>query len=465
MRFSSSTSIKDSWSFATRQIHAGRSTPDSVPGQATLSVPIYQSSAFEFPDHAAASAMFAQTMPGFTYSRTGNPTVAVLEGRAAELEGGVAGLALGSGQSAVAAALLALVSSGGGKHLVVADRIYGGTVDLLGDTLADMGVTVTYADPTCPEQWERAITPQTRGFFLESIANPLSTLADVDEITKIAHNFGIPVIVDNTLATPALYRPFDHGADIVVHSATKFFGGHGTALAGIIVDSGKFAWEDAPDRWPQFTQPRERWGQMSLVEKCQGGSAFLHLCRAKFAHDLGLTLSPFNASQILQGLETLDLRMQRHSDSAAQVAQFLATHPAVRRVYHPAVEGSADRAIAARDYPQGTGAVFAFDLACADDRVAAFVDSLSVFKLVANIGDVRSLIAHPAAMTHCRLTEEQRRAGGITWQTLRLSVGLEAVDDLVSDLRSALDDLLHSMDGECDPDFAGARPAKKGVLA
>ncbi|KAA9393972.1 O-acetylhomoserine aminocarboxypropyltransferase/cysteine synthase [Kocuria coralli] len=442
MPLSPSADINGSSSLATRQIHAGRSGSSDAPGQATLPVPIYQSSAYEFPDHAAASAMFAQTIPGFTYSRTGNPTVAVLEARAADLEGGLAGLALGSGQSAVAASLLALVSSGPGKHLVVSEKLYGGTVDLLGDTLADLGVTVTYVDPADPQEWAHAATPETRGFFLESIGNPLSTLADLDAIVEIAHAQGIPVVVDNTLATPVLYRPIEHGADIVVHSATKFFGGHGTALAGVIVDSGRFDWEAEPERWPQFTRARERWGHISLVEKCRGASPFLHLCRAKFVHDLGLTLSPFNASQILQGLETLDLRMRRHTDSAAEIARFLSTHPAVRRVHHPLVEGSDDRALAERDFPQGTGSVFAFELECQDSCVAAFVDSLRLFKLVANIGDVRSLINHPAAMTHCRLTEEQRRAGGITWQTLRLSVGLEAVDDLIADLQSSLDELV-----------------------
>lgn len=438
--------LKSSTSLATRQIHAGRTGSDpcapAAPVQATLPVPIYQSSAFEFPDHAAAAAMFAQTTPGFTYSRTGNPTVAVLEQKVADLEGGVGAVAMGSGQSAVAAALLALISTGPGKHLVVSEKIYGGTVDLLGDTLADLGATVTYVDPADPSAWSEALTEDTRGFFLESIGNPLATLADLDAISRIAHERGIPVIVDSTLATPILYRPFEHGADIVVHSATKFFGGHGTSLAGVVIDSGRFDWEAEAARWPQFTEPRARWGGISLCEKLRGGSPFLHLCRAKFVHDLGLTLSPFNASQIIQGLETLDLRMRRHSDSAARIAEFLSTHPAVRCVHHPLIEGSADREIAERDFPQGVGSVFGFELECSDAAVAGFVDSLRLFKLVANIGDVRSLINHPAAMTHCRLSEEQRLAGGISWQTLRLSIGLEAVDDLIADLQSSLDELL-----------------------
>ncbi|WP_144790747.1 O-acetylhomoserine aminocarboxypropyltransferase/cysteine synthase family protein [Kocuria palustris] len=438
--------LKSSASLATRQIHAGRAGSDphasAAPVQATLPVPIYQSSAFEFPDHASAAAMFAQTAPGFTYSRTGNPTVAVLEQKVADLEGGIGAVAMGSGQSAVAAALLALISTGPGKHLVVSEKIYGGTVDLLGDTLADLGVSVTYADPTDPSTWSAAVRDDTRGFLLESIGNPLATLGDLDAIAEIAHDGGIPVVVDSTLATPVLYRPFEHGADIVVHSATKFFGGHGTSLAGVVVDSGRFDWESDAQRWPQFTRPRERWGGISLVEKMRGGSPYLHLCRAKFVHDLGLTLSPFNAAQIIQGLETLDLRMRRHSDSAARVAEFLQSHPAVRAVHHPLVEGSPDRRIAERDYPQGVGAVFGFELECSDAAVAGFVDSLRLFKLVANIGDVRSIITHPAAMTHCRLTKEQRLAGGISWQTLRLSVGLESVDDLIADLQSSLDELL-----------------------
>lgn len=438
--------LNGSSSLATRQIHAGRAGADpcapAAPVQATLPVPIYQSAAFEFPDHASAAAMFAQTAPGFTYSRTGNPTVAVLEQKVADLEGGIGAVALGSGQSAVAAALLALVSTGPGKHLVVSEKIYGGTVDLLGDTLGDLGVTVSYVDPTDPQQWAEAVTEDTRAFLLESIGNPLATLADLDAIAGIAHGRGLPVVVDSTLATPVLYRPFEHGADIVVHSATKFFGGHGTSLAGVIIDSGAFDWEADPQRWPQFTAPRERWGHVSLVDRCRGGSPYLHLCRAKFVHDLGLTLSPFNASQIIQGLETLDLRMRRHSDSAEQIARFLQTHPAVRTVHHPAVQSSPDRAIAERDYPQGVGSVFGLELECSDEAVAGFVDSLRLFKLVANIGDVRSLIAHPAAMTHCRLTEQQRLAGGITWRTLRLSVGLESVEDLIADLQSSLDELL-----------------------
>ncbi len=421
---------------ATRQIHAG--THDQL-AQRTLTVPIYQSAAYEFPDYEAARQMFAQTRPGFTYTRTGNPTVAVLEQRISDLEGGVGAVATGSGQSAVAVALLALLGQGAGKHLVASEKLYGGTVDLLTDSFADCGIEVTFTDPTTPGAWAAAVRPDTRAFLLESIGNPLATLPDLPGIADVARAAGVPVVVDNTLASPALYRPLEKGADIVVHSATKFLGGHGNALAGAVVDGGTFDWSARPDRWPQFTQARPRWGGLSLAEKCAGASPYLHLVRAKYVHDLGTTLSPFNAAQILQGTETLELRVARHTTSALEVAEFLTGHPAVARVHHPGVPGDPGAGIAARDFPRGTGSVFSFDLAAPAAAVGPFIDALRLFKLVANVGDTRSLVAHPAAMTHCRLTPEQRRAGGIAETTIRLSVGLESPQDLVADLGQALD--------------------------
>jgi O-acetylhomoserine (thiol)-lyase len=421
---------------ATRQIHAG--THDQVT-QRTLTVPIYQTAAFEFPDYEAARQMFAQTRAGFTYTRTGNPTVAVLEQRISDLEGGAGAVATGSGQSAVAVALLALLGQGAGKHLVASEKLYGGTVDLLTDSFADYGIEVSFVDPSAPGAWAAAVRPDTRAFLLESIGNPLATLPDLPGIADVARAAGVPVVVDNTLASPALYRPLEKGADIVVHSATKFLGGHGNALAGAVVDGGTFDWSARPDKWPQFTQARARWGGLSLVDKCAAASPYLHLVRAKYVHDLGTTLSPFNASQILQGTETLDLRVARHTASALAVAEFLAGHPAVARVHHPGVPGDPGAGIAARDFPRGTGSVFSFDLAAPDGAVGPFIDALRLFKLVANIGDTRSLVAHPAAMTHCRLTPEQRRAGGIAETTIRLSIGLESPQDLVADLGQALD--------------------------
>ncbi|MHC5559498.1 O-acetylhomoserine aminocarboxypropyltransferase/cysteine synthase family protein [Kocuria sp. U4B] len=427
---------------STRQIHAG--TENDLT-QRTLTVPIYQSAAFEFPDYEAAKQMFAQTRPGFTYTRTGNPTVAVLEQRIADLEGGAGAVATGSGQSAVAVALLALLGQGSGKHVVASEKLYGGTVDLLTDSLADLGVEVAFVDPTTSGAWAAAVRPDTRAFLLESIGNPLATLPDLPGIADVARAARVPVVVDNTLASPALYRPLEKGADIVVHSATKFFGGHGNALAGAVVDGGTFDWSAEPGRWPQFTAARARWGGQSLVDKCAGASPYLHLVRAKYVHDLGTTLSPFNASQILQGTETLDLRVARHTASAVAVAEFLSGHPAVARVHHPAVPGDPGAGIAARDFPRGTGSVFSFDLAAPGGAVGPFIDSLRLFKLVANIGDTRSLVAHPAAMTHCRLTPEQRAAGGIAETTIRLSIGLESPEDLVADLRQALDGVLETV--------------------
>ncbi|MEF3120732.1 O-acetylhomoserine aminocarboxypropyltransferase/cysteine synthase family protein [Kocuria flava] len=424
---------------STRQIHAGA---DHDPGQRTLTVPIYQSAAFEFPDYEAARQMFAQTRAGFTYTRTGNPTVAVLEQRISDLEGGAGAVATGSGQSAVAVALLALLGQGEDRHLVASEKLYGGTVDLLTDSLADHGVEVDFVDPAVPGAWAAAVRPDTRAFLLESIGNPLATLPDLPGIADVARAARVPVVVDNTLASPALYRPLEKGADIVVHSATKFLGGHGNALAGAVVDGGTFDWSAQPARWPQFTRARARWGGQSLLDRCAGASPYLHLVRAKYVHDLGTTLSPFNAAQILQGTETLELRVARHTASALTVAEFLAGHPAVARVHHPGLPGDPGAGIAARDFPRGTGSVFSFDLAAPDDAVGPFIDSLRLFKLVANIGDTRSLVAHPAAMTHCRLTPEQRRAGGIAATTVRLSVGLEAPEDLVADLRQALDAVL-----------------------
>ncbi|MFE7629378.1 O-acetylhomoserine aminocarboxypropyltransferase/cysteine synthase family protein [Kocuria sp. NPDC057446] len=421
---------------ATRQIHAGTSDPVV---QRTLTVPIYQTAAFEFPDYEAARQMFAQTRAGFTYTRTGNPTVAVLEQRISDLEGGTGAVATGSGQSAVAVALLALLGQGAGKHLVASEKLYGGTVDLLTDSFADCGIEVSFVDPTAPGAWAAAVRPDTRAFLLESIGNPLATLPDLPGIADVARAAGVPVVVDNTLASPALYRPLEKGADIVVHSATKFLGGHGNALAGAVVDGGTFDWSARPGKWPQFTRARARWGGQSLVEKCAAASPYLHLVRAKYVHDLGTTLSPFNAAQILQGTETLDLRVSRHTASALTVAEFLTGHPAVARVHHPGVPGDPGAGIAARDFPRGTGSVFSFDLAAPDDAVGPFIDALRLFKLVANVGDTRSLVAHPAAMTHCRLTPEQRRAGGIAETTIRLSIGLESPQDLVADLGRALD--------------------------
>ncbi|NUL45704.1 O-acetylhomoserine aminocarboxypropyltransferase/cysteine synthase [Cellulosimicrobium funkei] len=418
---------------ATEQIHAGYE-PEAP--YWPVAVPIHQTAAYRFPDHATAASMFRLETPGFTYSRTGNPTVAVFENRLAALEGGIGAIGTATGQAAVALSLLTLLHSG--KHLVASSQLYGGTVDLLTDTFADFGIETTFADPADPAAWAAAIRPDTRAFFLESITNPLATLPDLRALTDIAHAAGVPVVVDSTLATPALYRPLERGADVVVHSATKFLGGHGALLGGAIVDGGTFDFGAAPDRWPQLAQPKARYGGKALIDR-HGRGAYLALARSKFLHDLGPSLAPASAAQFIQGLETLAIRVARHGTTAQKVADHLDGHPAVGRVHHPAIPGHPSAAIAARDFPHGTGSVFSFDLAAPPEAVGPFIDALRLFQLVANIGDVRSLVSHPATMTHCRLTPERRRAAGITETTIRLSIGLECPDDLIADLDRALE--------------------------
>lgn len=425
-------STVDAGCTATSQIHAGY---EPQAPYRPVAVPIYQTAAYEFTDYESARRMFALKEPGFTYTRTGNPTVAVLEQRIAALDGGVAALATATGQAAVAVALLSLVR--GGQHIVASSKLYGGTVDLLTDTFGDFGIEVSFADPAHSGDWEAAVRPTTRAFLTESIGNPLATLQDLPAIAAVAHGAGVPLVVDNTLATPALYRPLDFGADIVVYSATKFLGGHGTTLAGAVVDGGRFDFSAYPDKWPQLTRPKRRYGGEILWER-HGHGAYLTLARSKYLHDLGPSLAPSSAAQILQGLETLDIRVSRHRENTEAVVRFLADHPAVATVHHPSLPNHSQAGLARRDFPNGTGSVFSFDLGADPEEVGPFIDRLRLFKLVANVGDTRSLVAHPAAMTHCRLSPEQRAASGIAETTVRLSIGLEAATDLIADLDLAL---------------------------
>lgn len=434
------------WAAATSQIHAGYSA--GVP-QNTAVVPIYQSTAYEFASFADAAEIFALRKTGNLYSRTGNPTNAALEARIAALDGGVAALATGSGQSAVALALLALVRTG--QHIVASSQLYGGSVDLLEDTFRDFGITVSFVDPRDPAAWAAAATDNTRAFFVESIGNPVASVPDITALAEVAHARDIPLLVDNTIATPYLLRPLDVGADIVVYSATKFLGGHGNSLAGVIVDGGSFDFGAHPERWTQFTTPSARFGGITFWEHFgRDASAYLAYTKVKLSHDLGPALSPFNAFLILQGVETLDIRVQKQTDTAFDLARRLAAHPAVAHVHHPSLPGHPDHDRAAQYLPRGAGSVFAFDLAvttadqvdAADGtlgQIAAFIDSLQLFKLVANIGDVRSLVVHPATTTHSRLTPDQRTAAGFSLSTVRLSVGLESPTDLWADLEQALD--------------------------
>ncbi|QXQ11005.1 O-acetylhomoserine aminocarboxypropyltransferase/cysteine synthase family protein [Paeniglutamicibacter sp. Y32M11] len=421
------------WHSSTTEIHAGY-TP-AAPHR-PMTVPIYSSAAYQFPDYATAAQLFSLRQPGFTYSRTGNPTVAVLEERAAALEGGIGAIATATGQSAVALALLALLQGPG--HLVASNKLYGGTVDLLTDTFADFGVTVTFINPEDPSAWAGAITEKTRGFLLESVSNPLITLVDLRAIAEVGHAAGIPVVVDNTLATPAAYRPIDFGADVVVHSATKALSGHGSVLGGLIIDAGTFDFSDAT-RWPQIAAPKARYYGDSLLER-YGSKAYLMLVRSKFLHDLGPTLSAAAAAGILTGIETLSLRVTKAQANVLDLCRGLAGHPAVARVHHPSIPTHRDHALAQRDFPRGTGGVFSFDLVD-PGNVPVFVDSLRLFALAANIGDARSLVVHPASMTHCRLSDAQLQEAGISAGTLRISVGLEDAADLLQDLIGSLDAL------------------------
>jgi O-acetylhomoserine (thiol)-lyase len=424
--------------FATRQIQSGY-----VPGtpQNSAVPPIYQTAAYEFASLAEASDLFALRSVGNIYSRNASPTQQVLEERIAALEGGVAAVAVASGQAAVAVTLLALAGRGG--HIVAANQLYGGTVDLLEDTFEDFGIPVTFVDQDDPEAWRAAIRPETRVLFAESVANPIAQVLDIRTVADIAHDAGAPLVIDNTVGTPFLVRPGEHGAGFVVHSATKFLSGHGTSLGGVVVDQGSFDFGLEPARWPQFTEPYARVGDLVLWERFGRGHAFAALVKSKYVHDLGPSLSPFNAWQILQGVETLDLRVAKQSATALALAQHLQAHPRVSAVHHPGLLDNRWHALATQYLPRGGPSVFSFDLAVPEDaqaqnRVARVVDSLAVIRLVANIGDARSLVSHPASMTHSHLSPAQRATAGISLTTIRLSAGLEDPVDLIADLDRAL---------------------------
>ncbi len=427
--------------FATDQVQRGY-TPGTP--QNAVATPIYQTTAYEFASLQDAADIFALRKVGNLYSRAANPTQLVFEERVAALEGGTAAVAVASGQAAVALALLALAKAG--EHIVAARQLYGGTVDLFQETFADWGIEVDFVDQDDPDAWRAALRPTTRALFAESVTNPTAHVLDVRTVAEIAHAAGVPLVIDNTVATPYLQRPGDYGADIVVHSATKYLGGHGTSMGGVIVDLGTFDFGADPERWPQLTQPYARIPGVVLWDRFGAdGQALAALIKTKYVHDLGPSLSPFNSFQLLQGLETLDLRVAKHAASGLEVARFLDEHPAVSAVHHPGL-ASNPWADAAREYlPKGVPAVFSFDLASTGDAdtdralVHRVVDGLRLVKLVANIGDARSLVAHPASMTHSHLTPAQLAEAGISPTTIRLSIGLEDPADIIADLAQALE--------------------------
>lgn len=419
--------------FETLQLHAGQEQPDAATG--ARAVPIYQSASFVFQNSADAAARFSLEQPGEIYSRLGNPTQNVFEQRMAALEGGVAAVAVASGAAAITYALLNLTRQG--DHIVAARTIYGGSYNLLAHTLPAYGVTATFVDPSDVQNFEAAITPATRAIFLETMGNPNSNLIPLEEVAAIAHRHGIPLVVDNTFGTPCLIRPIEHGADIVVHSATKFIGGHGTSLGGVIVDGGTFDWQ-ASGKFPQFTEPDASYHGLRFCEAA-GAAAFAVRIRTTLLRDTGAALSPFNSFLLLQGLETLSLRVERHVQNALRVVDFLQAHPKVRCVNHPSLPAHPDHALYTRYFPQGAGSIFTIELEGGQAEAHRFIDRLKLFSLLANVADAKSLVIHPASTTHSQLTPEECAQQGITPGTVRLSIGLEHIDDLLEDLRQALD--------------------------
>ena len=419
--------------FETLQLHAGQEQPDAATG--ARAVPIYQSASFVFQNSADAAARFSLEQPGEIYTRLGNPTQNVFEQRMAALEGGVAAVAVASGAAAITYVLLNLTRQG--DHIVAARTIYGGSYNLLAHTLPAYGVTATFVDPSDVQNFEAAITPATRAIFLETMGNPNSNLIPLEEVAAIAHRHGIPLVVDNTFGTPCLIRPIEHGADIVVHSATKFIGGHGTSLGGVIVDGGTFDWQ-ASGKFPQFTEPDASYHGLRFCEAA-GAAAFAVRIRTTLLRDTGAALSPFNSFLLLQGLETLSLRVERHVQNALRVVDFLQAHPKVRCVNHPSLPAHPDHALYTRYFPQGAGSIFTIELEGGQAEAHRFIDRLKLFSLLANVADAKSLVIHPASTTHSQLTPEECAQQGITPGTVRLSIGLEHIEDLLDDLRQALD--------------------------
>ncbi|WP_316755848.1 O-acetylhomoserine aminocarboxypropyltransferase/cysteine synthase family protein [Streptomyces herbicida] len=424
------------WEFETRQVHAG-AVPDPTTG--ARAVPIHQTTSYVYRDTAHAAAAFELSdLTTHAYTRLSNPTTAVAEERIAALEGGSAAVAVASGQAATALALLNLARTG--DHIVASSSLYGGTRTLLEYTFADFGIDVTFVDdPDDLGAWYSAVRPTTQALFGESIGNPRGNVLDIEAVARIAHKIGVPLVVDNTVLTPYLLRPFEHGADIVVHSTTKFLSGHGTGIGGVVVDSGHFDFGADPDRWPGITRPDPTYNGLSFWDSCSDlGLAYALRLRTRLVRDLGPAVSPFNSFLLLQGLETLSLRIERHVANAQTLAAWLEVQPQVGRVHYAGLPSSPWQTQAKRYLPRGAGAVLAFELADGLEAGRRFVEGVRLFSHLANIGDVRSLVIHPASTTHAQLDAGQQAAAGVTPGLVRLSVGLEGVDDLIADLEAGL---------------------------
>lgn len=416
------------YKFETLQVHAGQETPD--PATDARAVPIYQTTSYVFHNSAHAADRFGLRDAGNIYGRLTNSTQDALEKRVAALEGGVGALALASGAAAITYAIEALASAG--DHIIAQKTIYGGTYNLLEHTLPRYGITTTFVDIHNHEEVGKAIQPNTRAIFIETLGNPNSDIPDIEAIAKISHTHGLPLVIDNTFGTPYLIRPIEHGADIVVHSATKFLGGHGTSLGGIIVDSGNFDWK-ASGKYPAIADANPSYHGVSFVDAA-GKAAFITYIRAILLRDMGACISPFNAFILLLGIETLSLRVERHAENAEKVAKYLARHPQVEKVSHPSLPEHPDHALYRRYFPNGGASIFTFDIKGSQKEAHKFIDAMKLFSLLANVADVKSLVIHPATTTHSQLTAEELEDQGIRPSTIRLSIGTEHIDDIIADL-------------------------------
>ncbi len=417
--------------FETLQLHVGQENPD--PASDARAVPIYATTSYVFKNSAHAAARFGLADAGNIYGRLTNSTQGVFEDRIAALEGGVAGLAVASGAAAITYTIQALAAQG--EHIVAQKTIYGGTSNLLAHTLPLLGITATFVDAHNLEEVENAIQENTKAIYLETLGNPNSDIPDIDAIAEIAHKHGLPVVVDNTFGTPYMIRPIEHGADIVVHSATKFIGGHGTTLGGVVVDGGTFDWA-ASGRYPWISEPNPSYHGVKFTEAA-GPAAFATYIRAILLRDTGATISPFAAFLLLQGTETLSLRLERHNENTKKVVEYLSNHPLVERVNHPSLPDHPDYELYERYFPNGGASIFTFDIKGGQEEAHKFIDNLELFSLLANVADVKSLVIHPATTTHSQCTEEELLDQGIKPNTIRLSIGTENIDDIIQDLEEA----------------------------
>ena len=419
------------YKFETLQLHVGQEEPDIASG--ARAVPIYQTTSYVFKNSDEAEARFALKDAGNIYGRLTNSTQDVFEKRIAALEGGVAALATASGAAAIDYTIRSLAVAG--DHVIASNTIYGGTYNLLEHTLPDYGITTTFVDPDDISNFENAIQDNTKILYIETLGNPNSNVADIEEIAKVAHKHKIPLVVDNTFATPYLVRPIEYGADIVVHSATKFIGGHGTAIGGVIVDSGKFDWIGS-GKFPSLVEPNPSYHGVSFA-KDVGAAAFVTKIRAILLRDTGATISPFHAFLFLQGLETLSLRVERHTENALKVVEYLNNHPQVEKVNHPSLASGEQKRLYDKYFPNGGGSIFTFEIKGDDTTAKKFIDHLEIFSLLANVADVKSLVIHPASTTHSQLSDEEKLEQGIRPNTIRLSIGTEHIDDIIADLDEA----------------------------